>query len=245
MKKSSWIKIVGLAILLIAGTAIAADVTSVYVSGVWRYKMTVEVETPEGLKTGSAVHEVSNSASDLKFMDFPESSNAPKFKGEAVAIDLGKRGTVFAILPTDPYYMFIHTYWGNKGGATTVEGIHFFNSLKIGDERNLPANDYPWFVMFKDIKEPKTVMLIKGMKFDADKQEYVLVDQFREMYGAGVKIKSIKLEITKEPVTWNIEKQLTWLPARYKGTLDGKFAGGGPELANILHSGNFHQGYKK
>jgi hypothetical protein len=209
MKLVSWGKILGIAVVLVASAAMAADISNLYVSGTWRYKMTVEIETPEGLKTGSAVHELSNSATDMKFMDFPEAGNAPKFKGEAVAIDLGKQGIVFAILPTDPYYMFFHTFYGNRGGATTVEGIRFFNSLKIGEKRTLPINDYPWFVMFKDINEPKTVMLVHGAEFDAEKQDYIPVDRFREVFGKGVKIKNIMLETTKEPVTSEIDTFLS------------------------------------
>ncbi|MDP3550575.1 MAG: hypothetical protein Q8R81_09275, partial [Novosphingobium sp.] len=61
-----------------------------------RYKMTVEVETPEGLKTGFAVRE-------LEFRDrsgFPLGESRPqiKLRGEAVAVDLGGGRTLFALL---------------------------------------------------------------------------------------------------------------------------------------------------
>jgi len=51
-----------------------------YVSGTWRYKMTVVVETPEGIKSGSAVREVSNSTPWLG-LDLPEAGNPAEVSG--------------------------------------------------------------------------------------------------------------------------------------------------------------------
>ena len=53
-------------LLIILGVLIIGGVTFAYAmselngnkSYSWRYKMTVEIETPEGIKTGSAVREV-------------------------------------------------------------------------------------------------------------------------------------------------------------------------------------------
>lgn len=214
----------------------------IYVSGTWRYKITVEVETPEGIKTGSAVHELSGSDSSIKILDLPEVGNSPEFRGEAVVVDMGKRGVVFAILPTDPYYMFYRTFYEDRGGATTIEGIKFFNSLEKGLKKDLGTKDYPQFVMFKDIDDPKTVTLVKGARFDADRQEYIPVDNFEKIFGPGVKLKNITLEITDEPVTWGIEKWLPWLPDRYRGNIDGSLTTNSAELSNNLNFGNFKKG---
>ena len=43
-------------LVLVAGTAFA--MSDYIVPSTWRYKITVEVETPEGIKSGSAVREV-------------------------------------------------------------------------------------------------------------------------------------------------------------------------------------------
>jgi hypothetical protein len=238
MKSKNWAKILGLAAILIAGAAFA--MSDLYVSGTWRYRITVEIETSEGIKTGSAVHQLSNSTSSVKTLDLPEAGNPPEFKGEAVAIDLGSRGIVFAILPTDPYYMFQHTFYGDRGGATTTEGIKFFNALKGGDRRELSPKDYPWFVMFKNIDDPKSVTLVKGGEFNVDKQEYVPVDYFEKIFGEGVKFKNITLEITDEPVTRGIEGKLKWLPALKGSYLHGGSTSRGAPLG--LHVGHFKKG---
>lgn len=176
-------------VVMVAGTAFGMG--DLYVSGTWRYRMTVEIETPEEIKTGSAVHELSNANSSVEIMSFPEAGNPPTFKGEAVAVDMGARGVVFAILPTDPYYMFFYTFYPALAGATTVEGIKFFNSLPSGLKKDLPPKHYPPFVMFKDMDDPKTVTAVDTTKF-------------AETFGEGVRFKSITLEITDEKVTWGI-----------------------------------------
>ena len=56
--------LMAIALILTAGTAFA--MSDLYVSGTWRYRITVEVETPEGLKSGSAVREAWASASSIR-----------------------------------------------------------------------------------------------------------------------------------------------------------------------------------
>jgi hypothetical protein len=60
----------------------------------YRYKMTVEVETPQGLRSGSSVIEVRTSGGGLTNTGGIQS----RVQGEAVAVDLGSRGALFALL---------------------------------------------------------------------------------------------------------------------------------------------------
>ena len=235
-----------LALVLVAGVAFAMG--DLYVSGTWRYKITVEIETPEGIKTGSAVHELSNSDSSVEILDFPESVNPPKFKGEAVVVDLGKRGVVFATLPTDPYWMFLNTF--PVKNATATEGIKYYNSLPIGLKKDLAPKDYPPFVMFKDISDPKSVTLVKGHRFDVEKQDHIPVDEFEALFGPGVRLKSITLEITDDPVTWGkVDAHLKWLAVlqHKKARLSGStnIAITTNNLADNLGAGSFSTGELK
>lgn len=246
MKKTFWITVLVLA--LGAAGAIASGMTDFYVSGKWRYRLTVEIETPEGVKTGSAVHELSNSDSNVEILDFPQSVNPPEFKGEAVVVDLGKRGVVFAILPTDPYWIFLKTF--PVSDATGTEGIKYYNSLPVGLKKDLPLDQYPPFVMFKDMNDPKSVTLVKGHRFDADKQEHIPVDSFETLFGPGVRLKSITVEITEDPVTWGVaDKHLKWLDAlrHRKARLSGSnsIAITTNDLADNLGAGSFSAGELK
>lgn len=66
----------------------------------YRYLLTVEVDTPEGIKTGSSVIEVSTRKAGEYEIPTPKQVFT-RIKGEAVAVDLGKRGTMFALLRSE------------------------------------------------------------------------------------------------------------------------------------------------
>ncbi len=197
-----------LCVLMLGGVA-AYAMSDVYVSGVWRYKMTVTVETPEGEISGSAVREISNSASSIKIIDLPEAGNPAKERGEAVVVDLGHRGILFALISSASDYELYEAfpYSNGGGGETTVGGIKHFNALKLGMKAALKKN-IPKMVTFTDMKDPKSVVLVRGGKFNPETQKSEFVDDFEKFFGAGVRLKSVTVEITDEPVTWGIEKYL-------------------------------------
>jgi len=193
--------IAGLAILITAGVALAMG--DLYVFGKWRYKMTVEVETPEGTKTGAAVWEVSNAYSSL-VPDFPEAGNPAEVKGEAVVVDLGERGVLFALISSQLTSEFYKVFPVPDGGPTTVKGIQYYRSLKPGTSAPLPEKQWPKMVTFEDMDNPKSVALVRGSTFNTETQEYEQVDRMEELFGEGVRLKSITFEITDEPVTWAV-----------------------------------------
>ena len=61
-----------------------------------RYRLTFEVETPEGLKTGSGV-QMASSISYPEFLTLGRNGGHSDVEGEAVPVDLGGRGTMFAL----------------------------------------------------------------------------------------------------------------------------------------------------
>ena len=211
MKKANIITIGIVAFLFAAG---AYAMGELYVSGTWRYKMTVVVETPEGIKTGSAVREVSNSASKIKILSFTQSTNPAKAVGEAVVVDLGQRGKLFALMngykwgPDYAHSVLYDVFPSGKGG-TTFEGIKFYKKLKAGP-KTLTLEQYPTLVMFKDINDPKTVTSVLDIESDRKwPATYTIkADHFEELFGKGVRLKAITIETTDEPVTNNIDNYI-------------------------------------
>ncbi|NCC53791.1 MAG: hypothetical protein EOM20_21655 [Spartobacteria bacterium] len=201
MAKFGWIA----GIVLVAGAVIALAATQgdgdkTYS---WRYKMTVEVETPEGVKTGSAVREVTIEEYTPVIVDIPETANLrTKVRGEAVVVDLGERGTLFAIMDYNGAYRVIFDLF--KGPPfMTPEGREYYKSL-IGTEAVIPPEKYPMYaplVTFTDMDDPKSV-------------EAVEPGNLEEPFGEGVKLQGITVELTDQPVTWGIEEMLPWLPSR-------------------------------
>lgn len=105
----------GFLIVLGAGVAFAmADGVKTYT---WRYKMTIEVDTPEGVKVGSAVREVINEITPYPMDEQRPWRNRIRVKGEAVVVSLGGRGTFFALLDGDDAYGIVFKTFPYEGGA--------------------------------------------------------------------------------------------------------------------------------
>ncbi len=182
------------ALLIVCGPVAAQAMGDLYVSGTWRYKMTVVVETPEGIKTGSAVREVSNSTSSIK-LDLPQATNAPAVKGEAVVVDLGKRGVLFGLISPDSYDELYSAFPIKM--PSTAEGIRYYNSLPIGAKAILPNNKL-WLVTFRNINDPQSIKTVAPEKLS-------------EFFGENVMLKEIIIELTQNPVTWgSVENYLPW-----------------------------------
>lgn len=168
----------------------------------WRYKMIVTVKTPEGEIVGSAVREMGNSAESFYI---PDVGNPADVRGEAVAVDMGKRGVLFALISHQSDLEFYNAF-PEPGdiGNSTPEGIKHYASLPIGTKGILnPTNPpgYPKLVTFTDMDDPKSVTLAQVWKRNDRGYFYLEEDRMEKLFGDGVKLKDITLEITDEPLT--------------------------------------------
>ncbi|GAB5469821.1 MAG: hypothetical protein Kilf2KO_28510 [Rhodospirillales bacterium] len=203
--------------LLVCGAAVAMSELTEEKTYSWRYRMTVNVDTPEGLKTGSAVREVA-----VTFKPRPGYSPNPyhashTMRGEAVAVDLGERGVLFALITFDSYPEVTATFEGPP--AFTLEGAEFYSALKDAKAALDPARypSYPALVTFADPDDPKSVQSV--MTFERtgklkDGTFAVTEDQTEELFGEGVRVESITVEMTDDPVTWGVVEM--FLPKNFR-----------------------------
>lgn len=190
-------------------------------SGSWRYKMTVTVETPEGIKTGSAVRQIGQSR-DFRIGDAPAGHSGAT--GEAVVVDLGTRGKLFLLMGEDHYYFF-QLFPFSKGGNTR-EGIEYYSHLKNVKASVLGVkNMIPQLVTFKNVNDPTTVKSVD-------------INNLSSTFGDGVTLKDITIETTDEPMTWNILKVLPWLENHVGNFYGEKYATSGT-LAGRLDKSSF------
>ena len=191
-------KVLGLIVLLIIGVGTAVAMSEKYPSGTWRYRVTVEIDTPEGVKSGSSVHELSVAT---PLVNLPDVGNPASIKGEAVVIDLGERGVVFALMSNQSWKNGLYQAFPTKAPSST-EGIrHYMDTLKVGMTGEWKTNT-PRMVTFTDMDDPKSVRLVYSKFRDQ------LTDNFENLFGQGTRLKLITVEITNDPVTWKIEKYL-------------------------------------
>lgn len=165
----------------------------------YRYKMVVEVETPEGIVTGHAVREV-HYYEGGGFM-FGEGRPQIRLTGEAVAIDLPRGRTLFALLMGRDGY---EDYADN--GISAI--------LRVMDRDVGPkGGPHELWPMVPVIREPITdpisaLVTFRDMR-DSRSIELVDPDDLAKSFGPGYRLKSITIEVTDEPVTSAIGKRLS------------------------------------
>lgn len=218
MKRKFSIALVVLLAVVSVGYVACAGMQEVNQTASWRYKMTVTVETPEGLKSGSAVRQMGN---ELHSSPLSQNGNPADVSGEAVVIDLGDRGVLFALISSDSDLEFYNAFpvpgksVGN--GGSTPEGIKYYANLPAGTKAAANSSyppGYPKLVMFKDINDPKSVILVQTWESDAQGYMQLKNDRMGELLGKGVRLKAIDMEVTQESVTWGIVDK--YLPKKYE-----------------------------
>lgn len=142
-------------------------------------------------------------------------------KGEAVAVDLGQRGMLFSIIPTDSYLIVFSLFPGPPG--LTPKGAEYYSQLKnvkaeMGNNESI-MGQIPTMVTFSDIHDPKSVQLAYSVAaISVPNQaawDFKTTDNLEKLFGAGVHLKSVTVEMTDEPITKLIEK---YLPSFDKST---------------------------
>jgi hypothetical protein len=235
-----WLALVGLPLV-----AAMVAYTMIFPSATVRYRLTLEAQVDGVPKTGSGVIEVTYSKQS-------QSAAQPEliisYRGEAVVLDLGARGTLFALLKGDtddrsgPEWIVLRAFNFPGGSLPRPVEDGLKQVQRLSGKRDLPLTSLPLLVRFRDLDDPKTVEKVDPL-------------DIAQSFGTGAKLVRATLEIvpagtwpfssygiTGEPITTGVDKRLVWLKPLKGGYLDGAFAGGGPALSNILFGGNFRAG---
>ncbi|MET3615906.1 hypothetical protein ABID16_004253 [Rhizobium aquaticum] len=161
----------------------------------WHQKLTVEVETPEGLKTASSV--MSARLSDTHGPFVPAEANGVSFQlnGEAVALEVSRGRYLFVLLKSVPALNWL-VY-------PKMESVKAGALLENGDDGGagrvaLKPDQYPLLGTFYDINNPASVKRVDPTNLEAT-------------FGPGYRLNGITLVLTKEPVArGKVEKLLGW-----------------------------------
>ena len=178
-----------------------------------RYRITVEVETPKGLRTGSSVWEYK--ITDVKFGFTPLSHD---YRGEAVAVDLPNGQTLFALLKsgdglpdypanvirqrliqTPAYkadwehaFLTVFPEWRARGESWVLPA-----ELPPFSEGKSPRSGYPLLVTFRDLVDPASAKRVNP-------------GDLRAVFGEGYRLKAISITVTDEPVTKGVVRRQEW-----------------------------------
>lgn len=176
-----------------------------------RALVTVYVDTPEGVRMGSSVYEVR--AGNLKQLLPDAAGRGWSTIGEAVAIDLPNGKTLFTLSQThavqgDTASMILATL-DDEFNNTMVESTKRFSQWGKGygdsEPKQVATQNYPVFVAFADIQNPKSVMQVDPGNLTSS-------------LGAGFKLRAITVQLTDREITTGIERRLKWIDSldRYR-----------------------------
>ena len=163
------------------------------------YKLTLIVDDNGKQISGSSVVQVYREDTTKVFSGI--GGYGGEFKGEAVVVDLGQKGVLFALLKGDPTRtenygssepLFIALRAFAKSG-NVIDNMRQLNKDK--PETNLDFDLVPMLVRFRDINDPKTVELVDP-------------NDLEKTFGKGVKLTSATIKITDEKITTIVNKYM-------------------------------------
>jgi hypothetical protein len=232
--------------VLAGGAAVllsGCDVNSPVMGWIWEEpyfaKLNVEIDTPAGVKSGYSVIEVKWGKSGQSF----------NVRGEAVAVDLPTGQTLFVLLQSPSSVDWAARLHDNIDRNALVAGDNYYLSI-AGNRSVWPVrrtkeyfgnkelhDNYPYFVRFKDIKDPKTV-------------ERVDPDDLSKSFGPGYRLRSFTLQMTDEPVTEGIAERLPKPPYIRNFVYEGEDSEAlnlykGKKVSEVIGIESFRQGFAK
>jgi hypothetical protein len=183
----------------------------------YRYKLTLTLDTPDGVRRGSSVVE-------LQAVEVPMVKViASEIRGEATFVDLGSGKRPLIALLTNYFAETSRPHWSRDKGPNLGFLLDLFDVKadlghkdsildaidKIRESRTIQPSDLPDLVTFADVLDPKSVLLVDPMNLEAT-------------LGPGIKWRSIELGLVDEAPTNLIEAKLPWLGDYFDRMLDGK-----------------------
>jgi hypothetical protein len=211
IRRQAMLAVIGVTALLMAGCDPFPEKYS------YRYRLTVEVDTPQGLRSGSSVIE----QRAQEGTGVPDTAIRSSTKGEAVAIDLPGGRTVFALLRTVDYNSapFASAAFAEELAAAVPQGGDLKTHMNtIAAQKRLgvlPSKYFPMLVWFSDIRDPKTVKAVKP-------------DDFEETFGSGTRLRRVTVQITDDPVIQEISARFPWWKEYLNKNFDGSSSASQP-----------------
>jgi hypothetical protein len=222
------------AVLACAALALAACGRS----ATYRYKLTLSLDTPDGVKTGFNVVEARSSE-----VSIPARGVTHATSGQGIYVDLGPgRRPLIALLthirraneqlkdirwdeddPTDIFRRLCLRWSGRdlyKDRITEVTAIG-----DCGAPFAIASTDLPDLVTFADVNNPNSVVLVDPNNLSAT-------------LGPGVAWRSMTLQATDEPLTRGIDEHLPWVRG-YQPNIPLRDLKSDEGLHDFVNKGNF------
>lgn len=195
----------------------------------YRYRMTVEVETPEGLRSGSSVMEVGGYINSQFAPGEARGRSVQHVTGEAIRVAMPGGKMLFALMVSDRDADYM------ASAALTAAATESWYRQKLSRQerqyrldrflsvpraipriyRRTPSkigifDNYPIFVTFGDRGDPQSLKRVDP-------------DNLSATFGNGVRLKRITVQLTDDPVTRQIRRYLPWIDRAEKFNFPPEF----------------------
>ncbi|WP_333712699.1 hypothetical protein [Yoonia sp.] len=195
----------------------------------WNQKLTVVIQTPDGVVTGSSVTQVTKIVSDGPFT-LPQARGVQsELAGEAVVVEVLPGKYLFVLLKGVDNLAFrafedVIPYRRGSEFARWARQIARHREPGI-----VPPANYPMMVMFEDISDPTSVRLVAP-------------DDLVSAFGEGVRLQEMTLMITDEVSEQTIRLVLEWLSESPEAPIIGDVDPFDFSVAATLRVGDFIRG---
>ena len=170
----------------------------------WHQKLTLEVQTPDGVKSGSTVNYVA--LKKVWTPSFLGHDRVYEFSGEALALDLAPGKVLFVLLSgidrPPQQGMAVSVFKDLIPEEKDSSGYYIFEAYrrisKVKETRIVPRKNYPLFLTFADLNDPRTFSIVDP-------------DNLEATFGPGFSVKQMTLGITREKLTYGvIDPYIPW-----------------------------------
>lgn len=172
----------------------------------FRFRVIVDVATPNGIKSGSSVWEYTARKVSRIGNGMPIQTS---LRAEAVVVDIGER-SLFLLVDEQLGRWALEGFipFDGKPDYTLRTMATLSSSAWHGQTTDIDPQHYPLLVTFGDTRDPKSVERVDPAALD-------------KSLGEGVMLRRITVAVIDDPVTTMIEKRLGWLSevGRQRGTL--------------------------
>jgi hypothetical protein len=222
--------IAGVLGVVVCGIAVLVAIYEFGFTHRFRYRLTIEVSVDGQLKGGSGVIQVTGRPDLVPGRPLKYTMT---FSGEAVEVDLGQRGSLFALLTFrdgfNAAYLPSKAFFSTAISADRAEQEERFKRLndlvRQGARAELLPDQLPTLVMFKDLNDPRSVAQVPPNDLAA-------------VFGDGVQFTRAVVEMTRDGVTSGIEARLPWLRTT-TGYVDDQTTPNQRTLTNRLSPADF------
>jgi hypothetical protein len=188
-------------IVLLVGAFVVGTLYQNWFTYAHHFRMTVEVETPEGVKSGSSVLKASYAEAPEWVAGLQQGRLNSSLSGEAVFVDLGGGKNVVALIAQGQK---AELWMSPDLAARAIRGdkqldVGWFRDAPIwSGSADLSPPMMPTFATFGDVTKPETAKVIDPT-------------QLGSTLGPGIRLKRVWVEFVVGPRTEKIESIFPWL----------------------------------